>query len=170
MNFEVMRASVDQQQVLANLLELYQHDFTEFDDNEVRDDGRFGYDCLPEYWRDERRHPFLIRADGHWAGVALVRRQSHFSGDEDIADMTEFFVMRKYRRHGIGTAAAHQVFALFPGRWEVRVMAANTPAQPFWRRTIDEYTAGAFGERWSDDEKWKGLVLSFTSPWQTPHQ
>ena len=161
MDVEVVPASIDQQPTLANLLELYLHDFTEFDDNDVGDDGRFGYAGLPEYWRDERRHPFLIRADGHWAGFALVRRQSHFTGDENVADMTEFFVMRKYRRHGVGGEAARQVFALFPGRWEVRVMAANTPAQPFWRRTIDAHTAGSFEERWSDDEKWRGLVLSF---------
>jgi hypothetical protein len=49
--------------VLANLLELYQHDLSEvFPSVELRADGRFGYDTLPLYWSEpEGRFPFLIR-------------------------------------------------------------------------------------------------------------
>ena len=40
-------------------------------------------------------------------------------------DMAEFFVMRKYRRHGIGIVAARELFARFPGDWQVRQLTAN---------------------------------------------
>ena len=163
MNLEVFAPSQDLQPVLANLLELYQHDFTEFDDTDIGDDGRFGYRRLPDYWIDPARHPHLVRVDGQWAGFALVRLVSHMTGEHGVADMTEFFVMRKYRRKGVGRLVARQVFGLFPGPWEVRVMDTNIPAQAFWRRTIGEHTRGVFEERWSDDEQWRGLVLSFTS-------
>ena len=59
MNIEVVRATADQQEVLGNLAELYQHDFTEFDGNDVGEEGRFGFDRLPDYFRESERHPFL---------------------------------------------------------------------------------------------------------------
>jgi predicted acetyltransferase len=163
MNIEIIPASLEQQPILGNLLALYLHDFTEFLPNDVDDDGRFRYDRLPLYWTEPQRHPHLVRVDGKWAGFALVRQVSHFTGDEDVADMTEFFILRGYRRRGVGGVAARRVFDLFPGKWEVRVVRANEPAQAFWRRTVDEHTGGAFEERWCDDEKWKGLALSFVA-------
>jgi predicted acetyltransferase len=50
--------------------------------------------------------------------------------------MAEFFVMRKYRRAGIGTQSARLVFARFPGSWEVRQVEANVTASEFWRSVI----------------------------------
>lgn len=62
-------------------------------------------------------------------GLALV-----FTGlPHDIA---EFFVMRKYRRHGVGAEAAVQLFARFPGDWTVRQQLSNPAATTFWRKAI----------------------------------
>ena len=41
-----------------------------------------------------------------------------------------------YRRSGLGMDAAHQLFALHPGAWQVRQMAANARATAFWHRAI----------------------------------
>lgn len=164
MNVEVIRATADQQGVLDNLAELYQHDFTEFDNgDDVGDDGRFGFDKLPLYWIEPERHPFLVRVDGKYAGFALVREVSHFGGDARTADMTEFFVMRKYRRKGVASQVARATFDMFPGPWEVRVLHTNTPAQAFWRRVVGEYTSGAYVEREVNDERWHGPVLTFVA-------
>ena len=51
-------------------------------------------------------------------------------------DLAEFFVMRKYRRHGVGTFLARELFSRFPGAWQVRQMASNSAATAFWRRAI----------------------------------
>jgi predicted acetyltransferase len=126
---EVVEASRAQKPLLANLLELYQYDFTEFDAVDVDDTGRFGAPFLDVYWDEPGRHPFLLRVDGNWAGAALVR-----SGRPN--DMAEFFVMRKYRGDGVGTQFARELFARFTGEWTVRELEANTPAQAFWRRAI----------------------------------
>jgi hypothetical protein len=61
MNPEVIPATVDQAAILANLLELYAHDFSEFYNLEIGEDGRFGYPCLPLYWSEPERRPFLIK-------------------------------------------------------------------------------------------------------------
>jgi predicted acetyltransferase/CYTH domain-containing protein len=115
--------------VLRRLLQLYLHDFSELLDTDVDPQGEFPYRYLDHYWTEPGRHPFLIQVEGAWAGFALVRACPHW-------DMAEFFVMRKYRRQGVGRAAAHLVFAAFPGTWEVRQLEANTGATRFWRAVI----------------------------------
>jgi predicted acetyltransferase len=122
------------------LLELYAHDFSEFHHIELGADGRFGYRRLPLYWSEPGRHPFLVRMDGNLAGLVLVKRGSEISGNENVWDMAEFFVVRGYRRRGIGTEIAHEVWRRFPGLWEVRVMKSNGPARHFWERAISVFT------------------------------
>ena len=136
-HIEVIPAGPEQEPVLTNLLELYAHVFSEFFDIELGADGKFGYPQLPLYWSEAGRHACLVRADGALAGFVLVKRAAA------VWDMAEFFVARRYRRHGIGTAVAHEVWRQFPGRWEVRVMQVNLAAYAFWGRTIAAFTGGA---------------------------
>ncbi|HTA87402.1 MAG TPA: GNAT family N-acetyltransferase [Silvibacterium sp.] len=124
---------------MANLLELYAHDFSEFHDLELGPDGRFGYRDLLLYWLEPDRHPFLVRIGGKLAGFVLVKRGSEIWGDETVWDMVEFFVLRGYRRRGIGTEIAHTVWRRFPGRWEVRVMESNHSARNFWEHAVAKF-------------------------------
>ena len=96
---EVLDVSEEDRPVLRHLLELYRYDFSEFDDADVGAHGEFGYRYLDHYWTDPERRPLLFRTAGRWSGFALVR-----TGDPN--DMAEFFVLRKYRRTGVGSEAA----------------------------------------------------------------
>ncbi len=107
-HIEVIPARPEEEPILANLLELYAHDFSEFRDLELGADGRFGYSWLPLYWREPGRHPFLVRVDGKLAGLVLVKRGSEVSGDEAVWDVAEFFVLRGYPRRAIGTQIAQR--------------------------------------------------------------
>ncbi|MEP7216190.1 MAG: GNAT family N-acetyltransferase, partial [Anaerolineaceae bacterium] len=134
--------------VLRRLLELYHYDFTEFLPLDLNEHGEFGYQYLDHYWapdEGETRLPFLVRADGKLAGFAFVRRK-----EDGPWKMAEFFVMRQYRRAGVGAQAARAVFAQCAGAWEVHEVLANTPAQAFWRRIIGEVTGGQFEDETSD--------------------
>ncbi len=136
----VVPAAPEQEPILANLLQLYAHDFSEFHEVELGPDGRFAYRDLPLYWSEPGRHPFLVELDRKLAGFVLVKRGSELSANEAVWDMAEFFVIRGYRRRGIGTQVAREVWRRFPGRWEVRVMQANLPAYEFWARAILKFT------------------------------
>src|SRR5271170_6730931 len=107
---ELLEATSEHEPILANLLELYMHDFSEFLDLDIGEDGRFGYPSLPLYWSESGRHPFLIRADGKPAGFALVKNVPGVSGSGAVWDMAEFFVLRGYRRRGVGKLAAHELW------------------------------------------------------------
>lgn len=136
----VVPATPEQEPILANLLQLYAHDFSEFHEVELGPDGRFAYRELPLIWSESGRHPFLVELDGKLAGFVLVKRGSEISANEAVWDMAEFFVIRGYRRRGIGTQVAREVWGRFPGRWQVRVMQSNVPACEFWARAILEST------------------------------
>lgn len=156
-------ASREQAPVLANLLELYAHDLSAWFDLEPGADGRFGYPHLARYWGEEGRHPFLLTVDGTLAGLVLVARGSRISGDRDVWDMAEFFVLRRHRRQGVGAAAAAEAFARFPGAWEVRVHERNAPALAFWRRAIDAFTGGRASESSAEQDGIVRRVFAFSA-------
>ena len=139
---EIQPATLDQKPVLANLLELYAHDFSELVELDIGRDGRFGYPDLDFYWTAPGRFPFLLHADGQLAGFVLIKASSQDGLAGKEWDVAEFFILRGHRGRGLGTEAAHQVWRRFPGRWAVRVMAINEPANRFWRQAIEKFAAG----------------------------
>jgi predicted acetyltransferase len=136
---DVTPATRDDELILSNLLELYAYDFSEFQQLDLNSDGRFGYKHLPLYWSEAHRYPFLVKTDAKLAGFVFLKRGSEVSGNAMVWDMAEFFILRAYRRRGIGTDVAHQVWRRFPGAWEVRVMESNNSAYQFWERTISAF-------------------------------
>jgi predicted acetyltransferase len=160
---ETTRATREDEQTLAALAELYIYDFTEFTGEDVGDDGRFGYQWLAKYFDEPDRFAFLARVDGKLAGFALISRISEFDDGALPWSMSEFFVLKKYRRSGVGRTLATAMFDRFRGPWQVHELSANAPAQAFWRRVIGDYTNGAFEERVLDDEKRGGPVQIFDS-------
>lgn len=129
MELEVIPATPDDQPLLRQLLELYLHDFSEFDQRDVDNHGLYGYHWFDAYWSESDRHPFLFRVDGRPAGFALVRAGA-------TTEMAEFFILRKYRGKGAGSAAAREILPRFPGRWSISQIPGNEPATRFWRAAI----------------------------------
>ena len=159
-------AGPEARETIANLFQLYVHDFSEqwagTDRGELEPDGRFEpYPHLDSYWQDARREPFLIRVDGHLAGFVLINDVSHSGRPLDFA-VAEFFVARKHRRDGVGRAAARAAVAHRPGQWEMAVSRKNPGAQAFWRGVAAELGAeGTIEESQQDDELWNGLIVRF---------
>ncbi len=175
MEFEILEARLNQKHILRNLLELYLYDFSEMCGDDLDDEGAFGYPYLDRYWVEEGRYPFLLRVAGKWAGFVLVRDTLAPGGEaspqgeaspcgEMVHTIAEFFVMRKYRRMGLGRQAARAIFDRFAGRWQVSELTENLGAQAFWRKVIGEYTGGRFDEITLPG--WNGPVQEFIAPGQ----
>jgi predicted acetyltransferase len=153
-NIDIKEASIEDKSILRNLMELCQHDYSEFSGEDVNEHGTFGYRYLDHYWTEPGRHPFIIKVSGKLAGLALVRAIG-----EDTHSIAEFFIMRKYRRQGVGQTVAHRIFGMFPGKWRIAQEAGNLPAQIFWRKVISRYTNGDFED--VQDDNWEGPVQEF---------
>jgi predicted acetyltransferase len=127
---------------LANLLELYLHDMSEAFPMRISEEGRFGYAWLPTYWAEpERRSAYFIRKDGGLAGFVLVTCGSPANPEPEpgVLDVAEFFVLRRYRRHGVGRAAIHQLWDMRPSHWFARVSEGNATGLAFWPKAVSTY-------------------------------
>lgn len=138
-SLEIIKATVEQKPILANLLELYAYDFTECCDFDIGNNGFYGYDYLPLYWTDPNRFPYLIYVNGKLAGFVLVQKGSPISKEINVWDISEFFIMKKYKRHGIGTLVAQKIWGQFHGCWQVRVLVDNHIACLFWLSAIKKF-------------------------------
>lgn len=137
-----------EKQTLANLMQLYLYDTSEFNADEIDADGLLDVGSyFDAYWVESVRHPYFIELRGHLVGFALVREFE--PGKFSIA---EFFVTRKYRRSGVGKTAACQLFDTFDGEWHVAQEAGNHPAHRFWVQIISEYTGGNFRQGASESQ------------------
>jgi predicted acetyltransferase len=144
-DIEIQEVAQEDKPVLRALMELYQYDYSEFSGDDVSDHGQFGYRYLDQYWTEEGRQPFVVRLDGKLGGLVLVRSYLTDSGQTGHV-IAEFFIMRKYRRQGVGRRVAHMMFDRFPGEWSVSQEDINPTAQRFWRQVIGEYTGGKYTE------------------------
>jgi predicted acetyltransferase len=66
--------------------------------------------------------------------------------DPGTHDVAEFFVLRQYRRLGVGRRAAHLLWKHLPGNWTVRVSQGNRGALDFWRHAVARATNGTATE------------------------
>lgn len=146
MDFQLIQVSKEYKDILANLMQFYIYDFSEFVKCDVEEDGLFGPYPLEDYWKEENhRFAYVIKQDEKYAGFVLVRYIE--SAERAYFSIAEFFIMKKYRREGLGREAAKRIFNLHKGQWEVFQIQTNNPAQAFWHKVINEYTDGQFKER-----------------------
>jgi predicted acetyltransferase len=163
MKVEIVQVQVTEKSVLQNLIELYEYDFSEFNDADVNMYGLYGYKYFDCYWTEDTRYPFFIKVDGIYAGFVLINEHCHVLKDPGSKTIAEFFVMKKYRRKGIGKRVAFQAFNKFPGQWEVLQHGENEPSKLFWRKVISEYTNNNYKHEKAKTELWEGQALTFNN-------
>jgi predicted acetyltransferase len=146
-------------------MQLYLYEIGSADGWDIGPDGLYGNaERIERFWTEPGRHSFLIRVDGILAGFALVRDEAWVAG-AGTREISEFFVLGRYRRRGVGQRVATRLFDRFPGPWEVAQMASNVDAQAFWRAVIGRYTGGVFedGDR-TIERDGRRRVQHFTAP------
>ena len=152
-NVQLIKATIDNKSIVQNLIQFYRYDFSEFNQEDIQDDGLFPeYPYLEEYWNDPyHRYPYLVKCDNKYIGFVLVKYNA--SEQRNYFSIGEFFIIRKYRRKGLGREVATQIFDMHLGDWEVHQIKTNHAAQEFWNNVIDQYTHGDFSTRWVDDKR-----------------
>lgn len=146
MDIAVLQAGLEQILTLRRLMQLYLYDLGSLDGWDIADDGTYGNaNRIESFWTEADRERYLIRVDGKLSGFVLTRSGTHFSG-ADAHEISEFFILQKYRRMGVGRNVAHRIFDAFTGTWEVAAMKTNIPAQHFWRAVIADYTGRQYEE------------------------
>ncbi|MFW5698020.1 MAG: GNAT family N-acetyltransferase [Fimbriimonadaceae bacterium] len=120
--------------VLARLCQLYLHDLSEFSAEDLNATGNYT-DLRPENVReDDRLDAYLVQVAGELAGFVVVRQLA--TGECPRREIEDFFIVRKYRRLGVGTDVATEIFRRMPGLWRVASHEANHASQGFWRALL----------------------------------
>ena len=165
MKIELSLVPYEDKTILYNLIQLYRYDSSEFDGHVLNKHGLYAYKYWDHQWTDDYRRPFIVHVDGEIAGFALVRldvpkEYMMLSSAEKTNTIGDFFIMRKYRRRGVGGEAAASLFERFPGTWEIRQTSANTNAYVFWKHVISTYKGqGSYEEKMIQNEHWNGPVF-----------
>jgi predicted acetyltransferase len=90
------------------------------------------------------------------------KQPSKIEPDTLVWFIQEFFILRRYRRMGLGRTAANLVIQRHPGTWEVTETPSNGGAIAFWRAILRTYQCRELS---FDDPKWGQRPLQrFSSP------
>jgi predicted acetyltransferase len=122
--------------VLRDLFQHYLRDMAEW--FEVNPDGSYSYETSV-IW-EKGYDAYLARLGDCVAGFALIGSADKYLSEVGARDVHEFFVLRRFRRGGIGRQMAMRLWNMYRGEWLVRVLEANAPALAFWRATIAGFT------------------------------
>ena len=143
MKIEIVPVGINEKEILRNLLEKYDYEFSQYDNRDVNKLGLYGYQYLDNYWTEKNRWAFFVMVDGNLAGFAMVIDIPDVKEETDYT-LAEFFIMYKYRRCGVGKYAANKVFDMFKGRWQLKRHPKNIGFVYFWDNVVSEYTHGNY--------------------------
>jgi predicted acetyltransferase len=160
-NVELTPATEEHKSVLSNLIQLYCYDISEIRGYDMTAHGTFVYRYLDHYFVEDTREACFITAEGALAGFTMTRRLN-----DGAREVSEFFVVRRQRRHGIGQIAAHQTFRRHPGPWELAFDHANHPAARFWPQVTGTIADGPIhrAELYPPDVKYPRTQLRLRVP------
>lgn len=154
MNFEIVKVSELDKKIIYNLMQIYTYELSFFEDETTNfsllDIGLYEMSkYLDLFWiEDNVRFPYILKCDGKLGGFVLTRYRK-----DGFFEISEFFVLNKYRKQGAGKYMATTIFDSFKGKWEVDTLLKNKSAQEFWRKIIKDYTNDKYIEKLDENKK-----------------
>ena len=119
MNITIESVSREEKEVLRNLTEKYEYEFTSYEDADVNDLGLYGYKYIDHYWTELDRFAYFIKVNNKLAGFIMVDTHRYIEKIETKYSIAEFFVMLKYRKCGVGTYALKHILNKHKGKWQI---------------------------------------------------
>lgn len=161
MQIELLPTSVDQLPLIRNLYQFYAYESSDWEQEEVENDGRFYIHepHLARYWQEPGWSAQLILADGFIAGFLLIER-SELPGIH-ATELADLFILKKYRRQGIGRALVHQLMG-DGSPWLLRFYRQDELACAFCQQLLTELPRPPL-QVWSEDEA-DGLLSYLINP------
>ncbi|RKP47959.1 GNAT family N-acetyltransferase [Cohnella endophytica] len=145
MNIEIQQAGILQKPIMENLMALFLHDLSEFaDDIKVDDMGMHRFDVMDLFFEKEGLTPYLVRLDGEITGCILIQSGQYTNPEHADYVLNSFFILKRYRRRGIGMAVAGRLFSQYPGRYCCAQLKSNVPAVRFWKKVYAERLLDVF--------------------------
>ncbi|MGL5999451.1 MAG: GNAT family N-acetyltransferase [Pseudomonas proteolytica] len=134
---ELIQTGPEQAELIRNLYQFYAYESSDWEQEDVEQDGRFYIheEHLSRYWQEPQWSANLLLVDGYIAGFLLIER-SELPGINAL-ELADLFILKRYRRKGIGRALATQVLTSGEADWLVRFYDQDEASQAFWRSVLD---------------------------------
>lgn len=157
--FKLYELKEEEKEILYNLMQLYTYELSFYEDENINfkilDNGLYKISKYVDlYWKEETRHAYIVKVDGQLAGFALER-----FNENNMNEIAEFFVIYKYRKIGVGSFMANEIFRRYKGKWEIKTLLKNKPAQNFWRTVVKNASNGNYNEKLTQENKRYGFYF-----------
>lgn len=124
---------------IAQVYPLYLHDISSYTDSYRLDENGLWQPDYVGYWIHPES-PTIVGAakvQDERIGFACIGIGDfpYKRADSDFK-LSEFFVLRGFRRRGLARAFAVSLLANMPGRWELDILDRNVPARMFWEKLL----------------------------------
>ncbi|EIK96126.1 hypothetical protein PMM47T1_12578 [Pseudomonas sp. M47T1] len=135
---ELLPTSVEQAQLIRNLYQFYAYESSDWEQEDVDEDGRYYIhdEHLMRYWQEPDWSANLLLVNGHVAGFLLVERSE--LPDISALELADLFILKRYRRQGIGKALVTQVLMGGHENWLVRYYRQDDAALAFWESVLED--------------------------------
>ena len=95
MNKSVKEFEDKDKNIIYNLMQLYTYELSFFEDETTSlvmlENGLFKINKYVDlYWKEEKRHPYILKCDGKLAGFVLER-----FNEDGLNEIAEFFALNK---------------------------------------------------------------------------
>ena len=142
MDISIIPVSKNEKEILRNLLEKYEYEFTQYENKDVNEYGLYENN-IDNYWIDKNKYSFFIKVDSMLAGFIMIDNHCYIDVGTEYS-IAEFFVMYKYKRLGVGKYSINYIFDKFKGKWSISYAQKNKPALEFWNKMVNNYTKGNY--------------------------
>jgi predicted acetyltransferase len=131
MQLEICPRREEDKTVIWNLFQFYCYDTSTEDECDVEESGTYSLSpkYFAQYWTLPTWSARLLRWEGAVAGFALLEDSDALPGGMELADL---FVMRRFRRHGIGREVVSYFMSERKLPWTVVVFDEAVEAKAFW--------------------------------------
>ncbi|MBV4531160.1 GNAT family N-acetyltransferase [Pseudomonas sp. SWRI107] len=148
---ELLKTHPEQADLIRNLYQFYAYESSDWEQEDVEVDGRFYIHepHLQRYWHSPGWGAHLVLVDGFIAGFVLIEA-SEVPGINAL-ELADLFILKRYRRQGIGSVVAGQFLADTRTAWLLRYHAQDSAAAGFCQALLAGL-ARAFEEVALDDE------------------
>jgi len=139
-DLRIDRATPADEPVLANLFQLYFHDFSDWSGEDVDEQGLFdAWDA--EAFADPDNAAYLLRVGERLAGFLIVEQVETPRGP--MTEFADLFILRKYRRAGLALEVVRRVMLGAGHPWLVAVFREDVKALAFWKSAFERLPFGA---------------------------
>lgn len=153
----------DDKKGFSDLFQLYLYDLSKYNHNiKVDENGSYPASWIDRDWDLPEFIPLRIEQNINTCGFILLSNKP-FSKPGTEWCIQECFILRRFRKKGIGLASIDQLFSNYPGSYSMAVMKDNVPALLFWEKVLDlmgiQYTKEKHNEEGID-----GISYEFSIP------